>query len=514
MEPTFTQQTGFNFPFGEESCEHELEVLKEEYPSYFYEESRFNQDALDRDVYLIVGRRGSGKTSLTKYFNFQRRFRNARSIDVDEPEIYQSILQKIANTAYLSPDLAVNDVRKIWEYLIWSIIFNEYAESDTIIRNAAYISGKKLKTARIISEIVNGLLSMYVDQNGKVMGELSDALTSPVFNKAKEKVVEYTRKEPIIIAVDTFERYDRGNVAMMTVTASLVQCANNFNIAYASQGIHVKAFVSAEIFPFIKESAITNTTKFIRRPLYLRWRPKDLIRLISWRFYRYMTVRKFKMPFKRVDWNDFDDILQKMWYPFFGRSVNNLRGREEPSFPYILRHTQMRPRQLVILCNNIAREATSNGKFPSFSQIPIGKAIADCEFDLADEVLNSYNLIYPRVADIIMALTNAPMKFSGNYLDQIAKKTSDVWTEGYSLSGFRRLVAELGIVGKVRKKSEETSIIEADFEYAMQDRLVISNDDECVIHPMFYSKLQVKKNGWIVYPFPDHEDYQPLLDKK
>jgi hypothetical protein len=45
----------------------------------------------------------------------------------------------------------------------------------------------------------------------------------------------------------------------------------------------------------------------------------------------------------------------------------------------------------------------------------------------------------------------------------------------------------------------------------MPDRLVITNDDECAIHPMFYSKLQVIKNGYIIYPFPDHEDYRDLL---
>jgi hypothetical protein len=503
---------GFQYPFGEESCEHELAVLQDHYPEYFYEQSRFNKEALDSEVYLIVGRRGSGKTSLTQYFNFQKRFRNAHSIDVDEPEIYQSILQKIANSAYLSPDLAVNDVRKIWEYLIWSIIFNEYAHLDGTIRSAAVFSGKQMKPARIITEIVNGLLAKYVDNNGRVASELSEALSNPIFARAKEKVTKFTQIEPIVIAVDTFERYDRENVPMMTVTTSLIQCANNFNIAYSNKGIHVKAFVSAEIFPYIKESAISNTTKFIRRPLYLQWRPKDLIRLISWRFYRYMSVHKMKVPFKKVDWDDFDDILNKMWYPFFGERITNLRGREEESFPYILRHTQMRPRQLVILCNDIARETIRADKFPQFHSIPIHQVIAQGEYDLANEVLNSYNLIYPRVSDIVMALTNAPMTFKGSFLDQVAKKTSDVWAEGYSLSSFRRLVAELGIVGKVRKRSAEAGIIEADFEYAMPDRLIIANDDECAIHPMFYSKLQVMmKDGYIVYPFPDHEDYKDLV---
>lgn len=501
---------GFQYPFGEESCEHELAVLQNHYPEYFYEQSRFNDEALDPDVYLIVGRRGSGKTSLTQYFNFQKRFRNAHSIDVDEPEIYQSIMQKIANSAYISPDLAVNDARKIWEYLIWSVIFNEYAPLDAAIRSAAVFAGEKLKPARILKEILNELSSQNIDPNAGVASDLSEALTSPAFVKAREKVVEFTRSKPIIIAVDTFERYDRENVAMMIVTSSLIQCANNFNIGYSNKGIHVKAFVSAEIFPYIKASAISNTTKFIRHPLSLRWRPKDLIRLISWRFYRYMSVNKFPVP-RNVDWDDFDEILEKMWYPYFGKKIINLRGVQEDSFPYILRHTQMRPRQLVILCNDIARETLRAGKYLSFKSIQINQVISQGEYDLADEVLNSYDLIYPRVSDIVMALTNAPMIFKGSYLDQVAKKTSDVWAEGYSLSSFRRLVAELGIVGKVRKKSSEAGIIEADFEYAMPDRLVITNDDECAIHPMFYSKLQVIKNGYIVYPFPDHEDYRDLL---
>ena len=245
----------------------------------------------------------------------------------------------------------------------------------------------------------------------------------------------------------------------------------------------------------------------------MSWRPKDLIRLISWRFQRYLEARSDTVPARDVNWDNFDNLLKKLWYPYFGETIFNLRGIEEKSFPYILRHTQMRPRQLVILCNEIARATEKEGKFPHFKKIKIQQVVQHVEHELAAEVLNSYNLIYPRVSEIVTALTGAPMLFQGNYLDQVAKKTSDIWTEGYSLYNFRRLVAELGIVGKVRSKSEETGIVEADFEYAMQDRLTLAHDDECVIHPMFYSKLQVERNGWIVYPFPDHEDYQPFMQR-
>lgn len=513
MEPMSVQQTGFRFPFGEESCEHEFKVLQEEYKRFYYNQSRFNTESLEEDVYLIVGRRGSGKTSLTKYFGFQERIKNAHSIDVDEPSVYSGILQGMAERPTTSADLAVIEVGKIWDYLIWSLIFDEFREKDSAIK-AASLMVRKGTASHFVYDLLTGLLNKYVDESGRVAGGISTITSSPMFENAKAKVLDITRKEPVIVAIDTFERYNREDTAMMIVTAALIQRANEFNISYAHRGVHVKAFVSAEIFPHIKESIITNTTKFIRNPVYLRWKPKDLIRLIMWRFYRYMEERGHRLSLHEPAWDNFNDILAKLWNPYFGEKVQNLRGGWERSFPYILRHTQMRPRQLVVICNQIARQAERSEKFPHFKEVPIAKVIAECEYDLADEVLNSYDLIYPHVADIITALTNAPMIFKGNYLDQVAKRTSSAWAPGtYSTAAFRRVVAELGIVGKVRSKDEASMIIGADFEYAMQDRLTLTSDDECVIHPMFYSKLQVKKNGWIVYPFPNHEDYQPLLDE-
>ncbi|MEZ0395851.1 MAG: hypothetical protein ABWK53_05425 [Anaerolineales bacterium] len=509
--PEFVSETIRLHPFGEESCEHEIQVLQDQYHQYYYNQSRFNQEVLDPGVYLIVGRRGSGKTSLTQYFNFQNRIRNAHSIDVNEPQVYSHILQGLADRNFVSTDLAIGEVVKIWDYLIWTLIFNEYSERDSQIKAAAVMI-RKGNASHFIHDILDGLIKKYVDESGRLSSEISDRLTSPLFVDARQRVLEFTANEPVIIAIDTFERYDLYNTAMMVVTASLIQCANNFNIAYAHRGIHVKAFVSAEIFPHIQETVITNPTKFIRDPVYLLWRPKDLMRLIAWRFYKYLTVSGYRFPFNSIDWNNQREIRQKLWDPFFGAQVRNLCEQYEQSLPYILRHTQMRPRQMVILCNRIARQATQQGKFPYFKDMSISRAIASIESELAGEILSSYSLIYPGASDIVTALSAAPPVFQGNYLDQVAKRTSGFWPKGsYSATAFRRLVTELGIVGRVRKKDPKSGIIEADFEYNMNDRLVLNSDDECVIHPMFYAKLQVKReHQYIVYPFPDDDEYREL----
>ena len=102
------------------------------------------------------------------------------------------------------------------------------------------------------------------------------------------------------------------------------------------------------------------------------------------------------------------------------------------------------------------------------------------------------------------------MEFKGKQLDKVAKRSRSEWKDNlYSLNRFRRLVTELGIVGRKRgTRDERTGIIEADFEYAMEYSLVIHEEDDCVIHPMFYLKLHTRKiDNTCVYPFPDHTEY-------
>lgn len=505
----------FEYPFGAESCEQEHEILQSHYREYFYDKSRFNAEALEKGTYLIVGRRGTGKTSLSRYFEFQGEIPRARSILVEVQEIYNTLERKFENRAYLNPDLAIADIYRVWELLFWLLVFSEYYEKDETIAKTFYQITGVDTPRRNAPDIFLCISNIYINSRGEVTNELFQVLSSREVEDAKEAVLQYTHEEPLILAVDTYERYDRENNVMMSITAALIQCAGDFNVRYARQGIHIKAFISAEIFPYIKEEKIPNTTKYIRGPVYMNWRPKDLVRFITWRFKKSMAYEGHTIGTAKVDWEDFNEIRARLWNPFFGETVTNLRGKPEESLTYILRHTQMRPRQLVVLCNAIAREARNKGDYPRFKDVPIPNIIAAAENDLADEVLNSYHRVYPRVSEIITALRGLPALFRGNTIDQVAKKTAGSWLHGtYTAAGFRKLVAELGIVGEVRQKDERTGIIEANFEYAMDNRLVIHDDKEYVIHPMFYTKLQIERvHPWIVYPFPDHPEYDMLRKK-
>ena len=124
--------------------------------------------------------------------------------------------------------------------------------------------------------------------------------------------------------------------------------------------------------------------------------------------------------------------------------------------------------------------------------------------------MNSYSSVYPGAARIAEALSGLPLIFKGNELDKRAPQTASQWPPGeYSSYAFRQFVSELGIVGRVRNVSEKTGIVEADFEYAGDSRISLLVNDLCVIHPMFYKKLNIRMTkNLCVYPFPDHEEFK------
>jgi hypothetical protein len=239
--------------------------------------------------------------------------------------------------------------------------------------------------------------------------------------------------------------------------------------------------------------------------VYLLWRPKDLLRLISWRFFCHLDVKGLLRTESkgRIDWEDHHQVLEKMWRPYFGSEITNSRGMKERTFSYVLRHTQMRPRQLILLCNAIAKRAHRDGRFPIFSEEDIRLAVRDAESDLASEIINSFSLVYPHVSTIVDALMKLPMIFPGNELDKRASQSASEWPAGtYSPAKFRRLVAELGIVGRVRRRNNVAGYVDADFEYSLRERLPLTHRDECVIHPMFYARFNVEPNAQLrVMPF-------------
>ncbi|MEA2415376.1 MAG: hypothetical protein QOI58_2033 [Thermoanaerobaculia bacterium] len=488
-------------PFGQKACEAEVKALGLKYSDIYFDESPFNQLAIDDDTYIIIGRRGAGKTALSQYFSFQTSKPNPIYIEVNQPDLYQEVLSDISRKTSESPPAAVAHLKRVWEYVIWSLIFAALRNDSPTISEACKVERRAGGLAHYVAAVIQHLMGFFGDQpDGRYIGpRLERLIDDENLGRAKQAALDIALKRPIIIALDTMEQYDIKNDALMNAIAALVEYAAAFNQDYAASHIHLKVFMAGEVFPYINESVLLNPSKAINHPIYLLWRPRDLLRLISWRFYRYLEASN-RLPRQiagRIKWESDDDVLEKVWVPHFGRSITNIRGHIEETWPYVLRHTQMRPRQLITMCNNIANRAIAESTFPHFTPLQITEGIREAELELSSEILNSYSSIYSRnVSQIVAAgLQKIPMFFDGSELDRRARLSAPEWDGNYSPSNFRQLVAELGIVGRVTRGDESTEFIDADFEYALPHRLNLTHLDKCVIHPMFYRKLSVVFTG-------------------
>lgn len=499
-------------PFGEADCESELKVMgSSEYSKYYFDHTRFNREALRPKVFLIIGRRGAGKTALSQFFSFQQLMPNVTTIEVDEPAVFQQLMSKIADSAATTREVAIPRLVKIWEFVIWSTIFWQLQDRDSRIKAAVLFTEQTNHVSTFIRQVLKFLVSKFLEADNDLADELEDFISNERVQRAKKAVLEVVKGNKVIIALDTMENYAVRDESMMRSMGALIQCASRFSRNYARHGIYLKVFIMAEIFPHLKEEVSLNPLKFIHDEIYLQWRPKDLMRLISWRYDRYLKQNNLLMPTTgKLDWDNHHDVLREKWEPYWGKKLLTRQGLIEETFPYVLRHTQLRPRQLIVLCNSIASRAQDGETFPKFEADSIIEGIQRAEKRLAEEVMNSYSSVYPGAARIAEALSGLPLIFKGNELDKRAPQTASQWPAGeYSSYAFRQFVSELGIVGRVRNVSEKTGIVEADFEYAGESRISLLVNDQCVIHPMFYKKLNIRMTkNLCVYPFPDHEEFK------
>lgn len=102
-------------PFGEISFETEFAKLGAKWEEYFFEHTYFVNGSLEPDTYLIVGRRGSGKSSLVQNFLYQDKYPNSDYINIGKAENYNAELLEVAVNLKYSQELATQKIVKLWD---------------------------------------------------------------------------------------------------------------------------------------------------------------------------------------------------------------------------------------------------------------------------------------------------------------------------------------------------------------------------------------------------------------
>jgi hypothetical protein len=403
---------------------------------------------------FIFGRRGSGKTALinAKILNLQGegyfrteiaeknkdRKRNMNLVvkidSFSELQHLQNNIKKRIVNNHGGKDGAVNwasididYVSNLWDQEIWRKIFPAVLE--------------QLQDKRLIDRALNSTLSIAVNR----IKILLDANYSEInggwhydvvaYNRnkmaAREAVESYlsTTQSNCTILVDSLKSYPLDFYDISVLQRGFFNCISRFSTIFPGFNV-ICAFPEelSELRPDLF-SLSPDFTAINDAASFLHWRPVDVLKIIAVRYRDFFRInlnaddRADTEHLEKI--NSFDFSTRHDLISFFNiimpLELENRFGCKEPTIAYIVRHTEILPRQFISIFNKMLQSSFRTKHHWRFiDQIDIRNAISEAEKSSVKDVLDPYRDAYPALVE------NLQSSVSGAGLSPIFHGSSDI----------------------------------------------------------------------------------------
>ncbi|MDJ0580883.1 hypothetical protein [Crocosphaera sp.] len=466
------------------------------------------QKAIEPKYKIIIGRRGSGKTALVKFIKI---FSNYDfKIICQKDELVRWIKNKIRN---VSDDIPVETYKRECENFFWNLIFQEISKDDEYEAINIFLRrGKK-----IIEKIWFGIIN-WAEKNQAskswVQGIIANIFVqftvedNEKFEKAKDEAKQTLKNKRVIILIDNIEEYEFESENLKKIFSAILLAT----VAFDNQGpFTVKCFFPSEYYSNLKKYAV-NWGKISGSITFLRWTKEELLVMLCKRLAFFLYCNN-QLNIQTLDiFNDYS-YSYNFWKKYFPETVTNkVFNVDESSIIYVLRHTQMSPRQAIRICNKISSDAQDFFKSPNSTEKTIGKSIEEEEKNLSIEVFTAFKDIYPNaeyfcdeyLKELTMGFKIDELKKLHNQIASSVKSNEQTQYDRYrDFRTFLRMLCELGIVGKrdvdnLNHPKYCVAIFEPNEDYEMS----VGADEYVYVHPMFIRKVR--------FPFRRNKCRKPI----
>jgi hypothetical protein len=480
-------------------------------------------DELDGPI-MVVGRRGSGKTAFLKSTHFVHP--SSIVIEFVPNETFRYVVHSIENLAKAGGAF-VEDVRDLWNYLFWISAFYEiykkhfgtsdYPELETIGRFLHSVGiDRPSEPYTIFRHIVNLFEKRYrIEGTFEILKNTLQA-QGPGFDQALEAAQDFLEKNDlhVFFLLDNLEDFQLEREGMTRAISGLTKCVAEFR--NAGDRHHLRWCIPSELYHTILAIS-KNPLKDFSQQLLLHWHARELLQLAASRYSTYIRIHEpdfHKRKIERLDLRDRKGVTS-FWRIVLPDKVMNGFNMPEDPVGYILRHTQLLPRQFLRYLNNIisfnVREYGSRTRVEAEA---IPQKVRETEGIIVQEICTAYNTIYPDAyATCEATISSLPYVFKYGELHRIFNHHGKKVTAGISFDDFRRMMIEIGAIGVVNGETDYyyTGL----FEYTEPFRLNTSSDDLLCLHPVFFRTFRAKTvpKQRPVYPYgtdPDSPDKRSL----
>jgi hypothetical protein len=424
IEPSGIDSTTLlqSFKIGDPRAENEMNTLKE----YYLKIDQFDR-AINGEINLVVGRKGSGKTAL--FIRLRDKIRtDRRNIVVDlKPEGYQLIRIKEDILEYLSEGARQHLIIAFWEYLIYLEVAYKLLEKDErahrynrdiyeayVALSGAYNSRHfspegdfSERLATLSARLADAYQQKYGRQDGRRLtaGEVTELVYTHDIRQLRDLISNYLhRKEAVWVL---FDNLDKGwstqgvDVIDAVVLRCLVDAGRKVEreMRKADHVVHCIVFVRNDVYDHLMRNS-PDYGKEMRATL--DWSDADMLREML----RLRLVRGLGADLNKVN-------FQAVWHEL---CVSHYRG--EDTSTCLINRSLMRPRNLLKIFNH-CRGFASNFNRQKIEDADIEKGLKAYSADLLDELDRELTDVFPEARDLLYHFLDAPGVLTADQLASI-----------------------------------------------------------------------------------------------
>ncbi|MEM9014971.1 MAG: hypothetical protein AAGB02_07670 [Pseudomonadota bacterium] len=227
----------------------------------------------------------------------------------------------------------------------------------------------------------------------------------------------------------------------------------------------------------------------------LDWRPSDLLRMVAERYRLGLKTidgaieDQTEERFDKWDFSNRDDLQEFFNEVMDDEIVNSFDQKEDP-LAYIIRHTQLLPREFILIFNRAIRASKEEiGSWRRLTGNAVRYAVEQTETELAKHILLPYQTVYPKLLRACQAVMPElpPIcekrdldKVGSRFKGRIEEDVFDVWNTLF----------EIGILGYVENNPtpsfvDDDRYVYAFFKYNSSSPIAFRNECQYCVHPLF-----------------------------
>jgi hypothetical protein len=466
---------------------------------------------------FIVGRRGSGKTALLL------------SVQLDADNVVATLSR---HNTFLRVQLAVELLRDrvllteegvadLWELLLWGpiavrlasrrdrrddpaayqLLWGETAPLRTAVAAASHAG---IPDDDLIVERLLELLCEEILRDPPILGTDTLVRRLKVHERSWGECIEaartilHARRANVYVLIDSLENIGTHLDRLELTIRGLFHLVGRIGVRPARRSFQLRCCFPSELWPLLTRLS-ANPMKDLAGKIVLQWKAADLLQSAALRLKHFVDLTYPEL----ADAAGPDG--SGLWRELLPGSVTNRLGVREPCISYMLRHTQLLPRQFINILNVALHGAIAERGSPRIEPADVVDAVAEVEATLCPEIFAAHAFQYPSAFDVAERLIPfLPFRFDDGMLHRMCGRASIERDFGMDYRKVREMLTRLGIIGRF-VSAEETYVI-AEFGYTVEGQLVLSPNEDYCLHPLFVRQFS---SDDVANPKPDVRPVYP-----